>query len=111
MKKSLTGIAGLIGLVLAFNATSALAKDKEVTINGEAKCAMCMLHEGDACKTVIQAKKSGKTVTYYLVDNDVSKAFHENVCHAGKKVVAKGTVTEEGGKEKLTLTKIEVAAK
>jgi len=111
MRKSFAGIAGLIGLVLAFNATSALAKDKEVTINGEAKCAMCMLHEGDACKTVIQAKKAGKTVTYYLVDNEVSKGFHDNVCHAGKKVVAKGTVAEEDGKQKLTLTKIEVAAK
>jgi hypothetical protein len=109
--RSFAGIAGLVGLVLAFNATSALAKDKEVTINGEAKCAMCMLHEGDACKTVIQAKKGDKTVTYYLVDNDVSKSFHENVCHAGKKVVAKGTVHEEDGKQKLTLTKIEVASK
>ncbi len=111
MKKSFAGIAGLVGLILAFNATSALAKDKEVTINGEAKCAMCMLHEGDACKTVIQAKKAGKTVNYYVVDNDVSKAFHENVCHAGKKVVAKGTVTEQDGKQKLTLTKIELASK
>ena len=111
MRKSITGMAGLIGLVLAFNATSALAKDKEVTINGEAKCAMCMLHEGDACKTVIQAKKVGKTVNYYVVDNDVSKGFHQDVCHGGKKVVAKGTVTEVDGKQKLTLTKIEVASK
>src|SRR5689334_25399862 len=109
MKKSFAGIAGLVGLVLAFNATSALAKDKEVTIKGEAKCAMCMLHEGDACKTVIQTEHHGKTQTYYLTENDVSKAFHEDVCHGAKKVVAKGTVAEVDGKQKQTLSKIELA--
>ena len=98
-------------LVWAMSGATALAKDKEVTIHGDAKCAMCMLHEGGECKTVIQTTKHGKTTTYYVVDNDVSKAFHEDVCHGAKKVVAKGTVTEVDGKEKLTLTKIEVAKK
>lgn len=108
MKKIFAIVAG-VGLLLALNATSASAKDKEVTIKGEAKCAMCMLHEGDACKTVIQTEHHGKAQTYYLVDNDVSKAFHEDVCHGAKKVVAKGTVAEVDGKQKLTLTKIELA--
>jgi hypothetical protein len=101
----LTGAA----LLLALNATSALAADKEVTIKGEAKCAACLLHEGSACKTVIQTEQGGKTQTYYLVENDVSKAFTEDVCHSAKKVVAKGTVAEVDGKQKLTLSKIEVA--
>ena len=96
-------------MVWTLSATSALAKDKEVSIKGEAKCAACMLHEGGDCKTVIQTTHHGKTTTYYLVDNDVSKAFHEDVCHAAKQVVAKGTVTEVNGKQKLTLTKIELA--
>jgi len=108
MKKAFTILSG-IALFLALNATSAYAKDKEVTIKGEAKCAMCMLHEGDACKTVIQTEHHGKSQTYYLVDNDVSKAFTEDVCHGAKKVVAKGTVAEVDGKQKLTLTKIELA--
>src|SRR5262249_45574808 len=110
MRKAFAMLAGL-ALVLALNTSSAFAKDndKEVTIKGEAKCAMCMLHEGDACKTVIQTEKAGKTQTYYLVENDVSKGFKDDVCHGAKKVVAKGTVEEVDGKQKLTLTKIELA--
>jgi len=108
MKKLFAIVAGA-ALLLALNTTSALAKDKEVTIKGEAKCAMCMLHEGTACKTVIQTEHHGKTQTYYLVENDVSKAFTEDVCHGAKKVVATGTVAEADGKQKLTLSKIELA--
>jgi hypothetical protein len=100
-----------LALAWTFNTSTAFAKDKVVTVKGEAKCAMCMLHEGTACKTVIQTESHGKTVTYYLADNDVSKGFHDNVCHGGEKVVAKGTVTEVDGKKTLTLTKLEVAKK
>ena len=109
MKRIFAAITTAAALAWALSGTTALAKDKEVTITGDAKCAMCMLHQGDSCKTVIQTTKSGKTTTYYLVDNDVSKAFTEDVCHGAKKVVAKGTVTELDGKQKLTLTKIEIA--
>ena len=111
MKKMLTTIAVAAALTWTFAPTSALAKDKEVTIHGEAKCAMCLLHEGDACKTVIQTTKHGKTITYYLADNDVSKGFHEDVCHNAAKVVAKGVVAEVNGKPQLTLTEIKLAKK
>ncbi len=111
MKRLFAGVTLAVVLVWALSGGKALAKDKEVTIEGEAKCAMCMLHEGDACKTVIQTTKSGKTTTYYLVDNGVSKAFTEDVCHGAKKVIAKGTLTEVDGKQKLTLTKIDIAKK
>jgi hypothetical protein len=85
------------------------AKQKEQTITGEAKCAKCMLHEGDKCKTVIQAEnKKGKMVTYYLVDNEVSKGFHEDVCAAAKKVTATGTIKKVDGKNEFTVTKIDV---
>jgi hypothetical protein len=40
--------------------------------------------------------------------NDVSKAFHKNICSGpGEKVTATGTVKEKDGKEMLTLSKIE----
>jgi hypothetical protein len=42
------------------------------------------------------------------VDNDISKAFHEDVCHSAKKVKASGTVAKVGSKQELTLTKIEI---
>ena len=111
MKKTFAVIAGAVALLLAANTSSLLAKDKEkeVSITGEAKCAKCMLKEAGLkdCKTVIEVEKKGKTLEYYVVDNDASKAFHEDVCHAAKKVKATGTVNKVGGKMELTLTKIE----
>jgi hypothetical protein len=113
MKKTFTIIASVAALMLAANST-VLAEDKpkgkEVTITGEAKCGKCMLKEADAkeCNTVIQVEKKGKTQNYYVVDNDISKAFHEDVCHSAKKVKASGTVAKVGSKQELTLTKIEI---
>ena len=69
-----------------------------------------MLKEGDKCQTVIQAEnKKGKMVNYYLVENDVSKGFHENVCTEAKKVTATGTVKKVDGKNEFTVAKIELA--
>ena len=117
MRKTFAVIAGAVALLLAANTTSVIAKEKKekaVTITGEAKCAKCMLKEADAkeCKTVIEVDKRGKDERgrkeeYYVVDNEVSKAFHEDVCHAAKKVKATGTVSKSGRKMELTLTKIE----
>ena len=56
MKKTFATIAGVATLVLAFNATSAFADDKEVTINGSTKCSACSLHEGTSCNTILQTK-------------------------------------------------------
>ncbi|MGD0259545.1 MAG: DUF6370 family protein [Verrucomicrobiota bacterium] len=109
MKKTLlfTAVAGLLLLAIA---TPTLAADKEKTITGEAKCAKCLLKQGDKCQTVIQVEnKNGKTVNYYLVENDVSKAFHENVCKEAKKVTATGTVKKVEGKNEFTASKIELA--
>jgi hypothetical protein len=111
MKKTLlfTFVAGLLLLAIG---TPALAADKpkEKTITGEAKCAKCMLKETDKCQTVIQVEgKNGKTVKYYLTENDVSKAFHENVCQEAKKVTATGTVEKVKGKNEFTVSKIALA--
>ena len=110
MKKSLlfTAVAGLLLLALA-TPTLAADKPKERTITGEAKCAKCMLKEGDKCQTVIQVEnKKGKTINYYLVENEVSKAFHQNVCKEAKKVTATGTVKRVEGKNEFTASKIEL---
>ena len=103
------GIAGLLLLALA-TPTFAADKSKEKTITGEAKCAKCMLKETDKCQTLIQTEnKKGKTITYYLTDNDVSKAFHQNVCKEAKKVTATGTIKKADGKSELTVSKIVLA--
>lgn len=111
MKKSIMFLAVAAGLLLAVSTSRLLAADaasKEVTITGNATCAKCALHEGDKCQTVIQAQQDGKAVSYYLTDNDTSKAFHKNICSGpGEKVTATGTVKEKDGKEMLTVSKIE----
>ena len=112
MKKAsllVTAVAGLLLLALASPAIAA-EQGKEKTITGEAKCAKCMLKEGDKCQTVIQVEgKNGKTVNYYVMANDISKGFHENVCHEAKKVTATGTVKKVDGKNEFTATKIDLA--
>ena len=52
---------------------------------------------------------NGRTVKYYVTDNEVAKKFHDEVCQEAKKVTAVGTVKRVDGKRELTLTKIELA--
>ena len=103
--KKISSIIALAGLL----AIPAFAADKQVTITGEAKCAKCALHETADCQNVIQTEENGKTVTYYLAQNDTSKDFHDNVCKKSEKVTATGKVSEEKGKKILTVSKIESA--
>ena len=102
-------VAGLSLLALATPSFAAEHNGKETTITGEAKCAKCSLKESDKCQTVIQTEnKKGKTVTYWLTDNEAAKKFHADVCHGPKKVKATGVVKHsEGGKQEFTLAKIE----
>ncbi len=109
MKKSFVLFASIAALVLGATTSRALADDKDVTITGEGKCAKCSLKESTSCQNVIQVTKDGKTETYYLVQNDVSKKFHENICKESKKVTATGSCKKVDGKLELTVTKIDVA--
>lgn len=107
MKNRSILLSGLASLLLLAVATPTFAKDKEVTLTGEAKCAKCILKQSDKCQTVIQTEKDGKTVTYYVADNAIAKKFHEDVCTDAKKVTATGTVKKVNGKQEIELTKIE----
>jgi hypothetical protein len=109
MKKITTALLAGIAGVLTLASTPAFAADDVQTITGDCKCAKCALHETDKCQNAIQTTKDGKTVTYYLTDNAVSKEFHENVCKSTEKVTATGKVSEKDGKMMLTVSKIEAA--
>jgi len=86
---------------------SASGNAKQMTIQGTALCGQAELPRIAWCPSVIQVKDGDKTLNYYLVPNDVSKNFHENVCSkAGKKVTATGSVQELAGKLQFTPTKI-----
>jgi len=106
MKKSVLAALVIAGLTAAL--TLKARADDEKTITGEGKCAKCALKETKSCQNAIQVQEGDKTVTYYLVQNDVSKKFHENICQETKKVKATGTVKEVDGKKELTPTKIEL---
>jgi hypothetical protein len=101
-------IAGTAALIILAFVSPAFAADK-VTITGEGKCAKCSLKQADKCQNAIEVEKDGKTTTYYLTQNDVSKNFHENLCKESKKVTATGTVKKEDGKMVMTADSIEVA--
>ena len=67
------------------------------------------MKETDKWQNAIQVEEGGKKVTYYLEDNETSKAFHGKVCHGPTKVTAKGTVSEKDGKKWVKVSKIEEA--
>lgn len=90
---------------------STYADDKEITVSGKGQCGKCEMKETESCQNVIVSEKDGKKTTYYLAQNDVSKAFHKNVCSAVKDVTATGKVTEANGKKTLTVSKIDLAKK
>lgn len=106
-KKLVFGLALAAALVTCLVAPSFAADEK--TISGEGKCGKCALKEAKTCQNVIEAKEGDKTVTYWLVDNEVSKKFHDNICKGPAKVTATGTVKEDAGKMMLTASKIELA--
>lgn len=109
-KKSFTAVLCALTLLGGMSVAHAAADEAKSakTTTGEAKCAKCALKEKDTCQTVVQVKKGDKTLTYYVVDNDVAKAFHKNICEKPAKAIATGTVKTVEGKLQLTATKIEL---
>ena len=92
--------------MLAGLTITALAADKDLTLTGEAQCGKCILKKTPTCQMVIQVNEQGKKHNYYVVANDVSKAFKEDFCAAPKKVTAIGSLRMVSGKRELTLSKI-----
>jgi hypothetical protein len=99
MKRSILTAIVVAGLAIA-SASRALAEEK--TITGEASCS-------GSHQTVIKVQEGGKSVTYHLTENDVSKNFHSKICKTPGKVKASGDVKDAGGKLEMTATSIEVA--
>ena len=101
-------VAGLLAAITPSRLFADDTSNKEVTLSGMCVCAKCVLHETPECQNVLQVEKDGKTVNYYLAQNDTSKAFHDNICTtSGEKVTATGTVSEKDGKQVMTVSKIE----
>jgi hypothetical protein len=99
----------ILGVVLALGLSASVrAEEAEKEIKGEGLCLKCELKKADKCTNAIRVKgKDGKETLYVLEANDVSNAFHKNVCSAVIKVVAKGKVKKDGDKNILVASKIE----
>ena len=98
----------LLTTLLAAFSVSAFAAD--VKIEGEAVCAKCNLKTASECQAAITVTGAdGKKETILADNNDVSKAFHKNICKDTKKVKAEGVITEKDGKKTIALTKIVAA--
>ena|ERR1700690_1590751 len=111
MKKSSLTLTLAAGLLLALGTARLFADDASapVTITGMMVCGKCTLHETKSCQNVVQVQKDGKTVNYYLEQNDLSKGAHDPICGgSSEKVTVTGTVTEKDGKEMMTPTKLDV---
>jgi hypothetical protein len=93
-------------LVLQVAATTAVAE--EVTMKGNIVCAKCTLKVQGLkdCQNVLMVKQEQQEVQYWLVNNDVTKAYGE-VCTAVKPVTVTGTVENKDGKNWIAPTKIE----
>ncbi|KAF0177322.1 MAG: Uncharacterized protein FD161_2550 [Limisphaerales bacterium] len=112
MKKFLTTTlaAAVIACALAFNA-AAESKGKTITLSGKGCCAKCCLKETETCQNVLTVEKDGKKTKYYLVQNEVSKGFHSQICETVKNITVTATCKKVGDKLELTAEKVEVTAK
>ena len=108
MKNNLILVIAVIALTLTLS-PAAFAKGKEVTLTGEGQCAKCVLHATKACQITLTVEKHGKPVTYYLAQNKVSKAFHDQICQAPARITVTGKVKKLRGKMELTPNEIELA--
>lgn len=78
-----------------------------VTLVGEGQCAKCSLGLTKSCQTALVVKQDGKEQTYFLVDNDVSRKFHHEVCTDSKQIKVTGVVKDVAGKKEITASSIE----
>lgn len=77
------------------------AIDADTAVIGEGTCT-------GGHQTILRVEKGGKTVTYHLVENEISKGFHSSICAKSARVRAVGTIKEVNGRLELTASKLEL---
>jgi hypothetical protein len=99
-----------LALVIAL-ALSVRAAEKEVTLKGKVTCAKCECKIADKCATVlvVPAAKKGDKPTVYWFDADAHKKFHGAICKKGKEGTVTGTVSKDGDKNIITVSKVDYA--
>lgn len=92
------------------------AEKKERTIRGVLACAKCTLKKTKSCQAALTVKrknKEGEQIerVILLKNNETAKAFHDNICPPGDKVLVRVTGLIEGKQKNrmLVASKIEKA--
>jgi hypothetical protein len=106
MRAAWSMLAGLTMVVVLVAALQADDKGKEVTLKGTITCAKCDLKEADKCATVIKVTKDGKDTVYYF-DDKAGKDNHAKICKTPTKGTVTGTVSKEGAKNTIKVSKVE----
>ena len=78
---------------------------------GTGVCTKCVSKITAQCQNGIIVDIGGKKILHFIEHNDVSQAYHSEVCQGPKATVVHGKVTEVNGIKKIVATKIEVAPK
>ncbi|SVB62076.1 uncharacterized protein METZ01_LOCUS214930 [marine metagenome] len=86
----------------------------ERTIKGTLKCAKCSLKKTEACQAALEItrkNKDGKETTRVIMikNDDVSKAFHKEICKADVFAAVTGKFEGDRKNRILVATKIEKA--
>jgi hypothetical protein len=105
MKKSILVLFTIAGLVVGASSVRAEG-GKEVTLKGQGTCAKCGLKQADSCQNVLVQEKNGKKTTFFLVQNEVSKKFHTEICTEAKAITVVGVCKKVGDKFEVTPSKI-----
>lgn len=81
-----------------------------VSLEGEAVCSHCVLHQTDECRPVVRIREEGREKTLFFDDNAVYRDFShkQGCCRKPVPVLAKGVVHTEDGRPHLAATRLEV---
>ena len=86
----------------------------ERTVKGTLKCAKCSLKKTEECQAALEIKRKGKdgkeTARVIMIKNDdVSKAFHKEICKADVFTAVTGKFEGKGKARILVASKIDKA--
>lgn len=104
--KSITSLAiAVTALALHLRAATS---GFEKTIIGDGACAKCILKERGVkeCQLTVTTDLNGKKITYYIVNNDVTRKFGKPVCQKRSRIAVTGELTAVDGVRELTPTRI-----
>ena len=81
------------------------------TFKGTLKCAKCALKKTETCQAALEITRGGVTRVILLKNDDVTKAFHKEICKADVFAAVTGKLEGKGKARILVASKIEKAKK